>query len=182
MKFLSLALSIFFVSCSLSHAEFSIKSSDLKHGQTMSEKHVFNGFGCSGKNISPQISWKNAPAGTKSFAFTVYDPDIQTGSGWWLWMVVNIPANYTKLPSNFGHTNKAKLQDGITQVRNDFGNFDFGGACPPKGDKPHRYVFTIYALNTDKIDLQEGATAAFAGFMIHQSMIGEASFEAYYGR
>lgn len=183
MKFLPLFLTAFFVSCSMSYAaEFSLKSTDLKHGQTLGKKHVFNGFGCSGKNISPQISWENAPAETKSFAFTVYDPDAPTGSGWWHWVVVNIPANYTKLPANFGTENKFKLKDDITQVRNDFGIFNFGGSCPPKGDKPHRYIFTIYALKTDKINLEEGATAALAGYFIHQNILAESSFEAYYGR
>ncbi len=67
---------------------FILSSSDIQ-GQ-LSNDQVFNSFGCSGKNISPQLSWKNAPAGTKSFAVTAYDPDAPTGSGWWHWVVFNI--------------------------------------------------------------------------------------------
>ncbi len=183
MKIISLILTILFVSCSLGHAQnFSITSNDISHGQKLADKHVFNGFGCNGKNISPQISWKNAPAATKSFALTVYDPDAPTGSGWWHWIVVNIPVKYTSLPTGFGEKNQFKLENNITQVRNDFGIFGFGGSCPPKGDKAHRYIFTIYALKTDRIDLQEPATAALAGFLIHQNILAEVSFMAYYGR
>ena len=183
MKFLSLVLTVFFVSCAIAQGkDFTISSADLTHKQTLGNKYVFSGFGCGGKNISPQISWHNPPKGTKSFAFTVYDPDAPTGSGWWHWIVANIPANYRSLPENFGAKNSFKLENGITQVKNDFGTFAFGGSCPPKGDKPHRYIFTIYALKTEKIDLEEGASAALAGFFIHMNLLEEASFVAYYGR
>lgn len=183
MRFAPLFFVAFFVSCSMSHAAgFAISSTDLKARQMLSNKEVFNGFGCNGKNISPQISWSNAPAETKSFALTVYDPDAPTGSGWWHWLVVNIPATYNKIPSNFGGENKFVLGNGATQARNDFGTFSFGGACPPKGDKPHRYIFTIYALKTDKINLEENSTAALAGFFIHQNILAKASFETYFGR
>lgn len=180
---LPLFLTAFFVSCSMSHAaEFSIISSDLKPGQTISDKHVFNGFGCNGRNISPQISWRNIPAETKSLALTVYDPDAPTGSGWWHWILVNIPANYTKISAGFGENNQHKLQDGIKQIRNDFGIFGFGGPCPPKGNKPHRYIFTIYALRLEKMDIDENATAALAGFIINQNTIARTSLTATYGR
>ncbi len=180
-KLFSLIFTLTFVSCQNSHA-LEVKSRDIKAGQVLNLNQVFKGFGCEGKNISPQISWSNAPKETKSFAFTVYDPDAPTGSGWWHWLVVNIPVNYTKLPNNFGAENKFLLADNITQIRNDFGIYNFGGSCPPKGDKPHRYIFTIYALKTDKLDLKEDATAAFAGFFINQNTIEKASFEAFYSR
>ncbi len=183
-KIFSLALTVFFVSCSTSHATwpFAVTSTSLNDGDTITVKHVYNGFGCSGKNISPQISWKNAPLETKSFAVTVYDPDAPTGSGWWHWLVLNIPVKYNELPQNFGEKNQFTLQDQITQVRNDFGIYNFGGPCPPIKDKPHRYVFTVYALRAERLDLQQGATAALAGFMINQSVLAKASFTAYYGR
>lgn len=183
MKFTSLLFALFFVSCSISHAaSLTIGSNDLSNKGDIPNKHVFNGFGCVGKNISPQINWKNAPQETKSFALTVYDPDAPTGSGWWHWMLVNIPVKYNQLPANFGEKNMFSLKDGIAQIRNDFGTFSFGGPCPPQGNKPHRYIFTIYALRAEKLDLQEGATAAFAGFMINQNVLAKASFEAYFGR
>jgi len=186
MKFKPLFLVFFFLSCSTSHAlsnkEFSIKSSDIDSHSVISEKHVFKGFGCSGKNVSPQISWKNAPEGTKSFALTVYDPDAPTGSGWWHWVVANIPTTYKSLPANLGSQDAFAIKDGMTQVRNDFGVYKFGGPCPPQGDKPHRYIFTIHALGVDKLPLESGATAALAGFMINKNTLAKASFEARYGR
>jgi hypothetical protein len=182
MKFLTLLPLIFFLSCSVSNAaEFSISSSDLKNGNTISEKHVFEGFGCKGQNISPQISWNSAPKETKNFALTVYDPDAPTGSGWWHWLVLNIPASYEKLPQNFGAQKGFRLKRDILQIRNDYGIFGFGGPCPPQGDKPHRYIFTIYALKAP-IDLNYTASAALAGFMINQNTIAKSSFEATYGR
>lgn len=187
MKKISLILTLFFVSCSMSQAmspsaPFLIKSSSLEDGVMIPNKHVYNSFGCSGKNLSPQIAWQNAPLETKSFAVTVYDPDAPTGSGWWHWLVLNIPTKYKELPQNFGEKNQFNLADGVMQVRNDFGAFNFGGPCPPIKDKPHRYVFTVYALRAERLDLSEGATGALAGFMINQSVLAKASFTAYYGR
>ena len=185
-KILPLIIGAFFISHSMSQAstrpEFKLTSINVEVGSTINHKHVFNGFGCNGKNLSPQLSWSNAPLGTKGYALTVYDPDAPTGSGWWHWVVINIPANYNSLPINFGEKNQFKLENNITQIRNDFGNFSFGGPCPPKGDKPHRYIFTIHALRIDNLELQEGATSAMAGYMINQSTIGKASFTAFFSR
>jgi hypothetical protein len=178
-----LFLATLFVSCSVANAaSFKIASVDVKAQKKIDEKHVFNGFGCSGENLSPQISWSNAPKDTKSFAVTVYDPDAPTGSGWWHWLVLNIPLTKKELPANFGAANKFNIQDGMVQIRNDFGVFNFGGPCPPKGDKSHRYVFTVYALKIDKIDISKDATAALAGFMINQNTLAKAHFTALYGR
>ena len=186
MKKISLLFTLLFVSCSTSHAAsenvFQIKSSDIEANSTIANQQVFNGFGCSGENISPQISWKNAPKETKSFALTVYDPDAPTGSGWWHYVAVNIPTNRNKLPTNFGSVDQFKTTGDVLQVRNDFGVYKFGGPCPPAGDKPHRYIFTIYALKSEKLDVPETATAALAGFMINQNILAKASFEAFYGR
>jgi Raf kinase inhibitor-like YbhB/YbcL family protein len=180
-NFLAIFLSIVVVSCHQSHA-LSIKSTDIAAGSKWPRKHIFDSFGCTGKNISPQIAWSDLPEGTKSLAFTIYDPDAPTGSGWWHWLVVNIPITYKELPTNFGAQDNFKLADGILQIRNDFGFNKFGGSCPPKGDKPHKYIFTIYALKTDKIDLESTATAAFAGYSINQNVIAKASFEAFNSR
>ena len=159
-----------------------MRSNNIIPGSTISKKHVFNGFGCVGKNLSPHISWKGAPRETKSFALTMYDPDAPTGSGWWHWVVINIPANYSSLPLNFGERNQFNLSDGINQIKNDFSNFSFGGPCPPVGGRPHRYVFTLHALRTETLALQPRSSAALAGFLINQSSIGKASFTAYFGR
>jgi hypothetical protein len=185
MKLKSLLFMAFFVSCATNQADakaFKIMSADVKSQSMIENKHVFKGFGCDGGNISPQISWMNAPKETKSFALTVYDPDAPTGSGWWHWLVVNIPANHTSIPANFGSENKFKLKDGIMQVHNDFGVYNFGGPCPPKGDKAHRYIFSIHALKVEKLEIEKSATPALAGFMINQNSLGRASFTAYYKR
>jgi Raf kinase inhibitor-like YbhB/YbcL family protein len=165
--------------------DFKLTSSDIARGKKISTKHVFNGFGCTGENISPQLVWSNAPKDTKSFALTVYDPDAPTGSGWWHWVVANIPAEYSELPANFGEKNSFKLEaadKAINQIRNDFGIYSFGGPCPPQGDKPHRYIFTIHALKVEKLDLNDEATAALAGFMINANTIAKARLISTYSR
>src|SRR5499427_9572180 len=119
---------------------FKLESPTIKPGATLTEAQVYNSFGCSGKNQSPPLSWTGAPAGTKSFALTVYDPDAPTGSGWWHWVVFNIPANATGLPKNAGDVKSNLAPAGSVQSRTDFGTPGWGGPCPPKGDKPHRYI------------------------------------------
>jgi Raf kinase inhibitor-like YbhB/YbcL family protein len=163
-------------------AGFKLSSPELKANQLMPKSYEFNGFGCSGENKSPALKWSGAPKGTKSFALTVYDPDAPTGSGWWHWVVINIPANVHELPSNAGALNSTTLPAGAVQVRTDFGSAAWGGPCPPQGDKPHHYIFTVYALKTNKLEIPADATAALAGYMIHGNMLGKASFTAKYGR
>lgn len=166
----------------MSNAVFNLKSTDINNGDTLPNAQVFNDFGCTGENQSPQLSWENAPEGTKSFAVSVYDPDAPTGSGFWHWMVINIPATTQSLPSNAGLLDSDSLPKGTFTLRNDYGYRGFGGACPPVGDKAHRYQFTVYALDTEQIDLPKDATTAFAGFMLHSHTIGKAQFTAFYGR
>jgi Raf kinase inhibitor-like YbhB/YbcL family protein len=163
-------------------AGFTLTSPDIKPNSTIDKKFEFNGFGCAGENKSPALKWSGAPKGAKSFVVTAYDPDAPTGSGWWHWTVVNIPANVTELPPDAGAAGNANLPKGATQVRSDFGSAAWGGVCPPPGDKPHRYVFTVYALKTDKLDLPADASPALAGFMTNANAIGKASFTARYGR
>jgi Raf kinase inhibitor-like YbhB/YbcL family protein len=124
--------------------EFTLKSDDLS-GQ-LTETQVFSGFGCTGKNISPSLKWINAPKDTKSFAITVYDPDAPTGSGWWHWVIFNISSDVNGLKADAGNLQKGIAPRGSVQSVTDFGKPGFGGACPPEGDKPHRYIFTVYAL------------------------------------
>ena len=163
-------------------AGFTLASPDIKPGSTLANTYVFNGFGCSGENKSPALKWSGAPKDTKSYAVTVYDPDAPTGSGWWHWVVYNIPADAHELAAGAGTANSTALPQGAVQGRTDFGTAAFGGACPPKGDKPHRYVFTVYALKTDKIDAPADASAALIGFMINANKLAKASFTAKYGR
>jgi len=164
-------------------AGFTLSSPTIKPGSMLTDAQVFKGFGCEGKNVSPALKWSGAPSGTKSYAVTVYDPDAPTGSGWWHWVVYNIPATTTELPEGAGAADsKGALPAGAAQGRTDFGSAAFGGACPPPGDKPHRYIFTVYALKTDKIDVSADASAALVGFMINANKLAKAGFEAKYGR
>jgi hypothetical protein len=167
----------------LSYADnFKLSSPEIKPNSTMAKSFEFNGFGCSGENKSPALKWSGAPEGTRSFAVTMYDPDAPTGSGWWHWMVINIPADTTELAAGAGVVNSTTLPKGALQNRIDYGVAAWGGTCPPQGDKPHRYIFTVYALKTDKIDVPSDASAALTGFMIHANTLGKAGFTARYGR
>jgi Raf kinase inhibitor-like YbhB/YbcL family protein len=167
---------------SLAAEPFTLESAEVKPNSTIADAHVFKGFGCDGSNISPSLAWKNAPAGTKSFAVTVYDPDAPTGSGWWHWVIFNIPASVTSLPRGIGNPASGQTPKGAVQSRTDYGKPGYGGPCPPQGDKPHRYIFTVYALKVDKIDADENSSAALVGFMINANRLDKASFTATYGR
>ncbi|HWI82506.1 YbhB/YbcL family Raf kinase inhibitor-like protein [Ramlibacter sp.] len=161
---------------------FTLMSPDLEPDALMPASFEFNGFGCTGDNQSPALRWRGAPQGTKSYAVTCYDPDAPTGSGWWHWCVVNIPAGTTELPRNAGAEGDANLPRGAGHVRIDYGVKAWGGPCPPPGDQPHRYVFTVHALGTERLDLPPDATAALAGFMINANTLARATFTARYGR
>jgi Raf kinase inhibitor-like YbhB/YbcL family protein len=173
----------FCLASTIVHAgDFTLTSPSIQSGAVLTDEQVYNGFGCSGKNQSPALKWTAGPKETKSYALTVYDPDAPTGSGWWHWVVYNIPANVTELAAGAGDSTGKLLPPGAMQGRTDYGTHEFGGACPPQGDKPHRYIFTVYALKIDKIDLPTDASAALIGFMIHSYSHGNASFTAQYGR
>ena len=160
---------------------FELTSPDVSAAAPIAMKHVFNGFGCTGGNVSPALSWKNAPAGTKSFAVMVHDQDAPTGgAGFWHWVVVNLPASATGLASGVGD-GKA-LPAGALQINTDFGQPGWGGPCPPQGRAPHRYTFTVYALKVDKLELPANATASLTGFMVGGNALGKASIEAKFGR
>ena len=165
----------------LAAGSFTLESAEVKPNSTIAEAQVFKGFGCEGGNVSPSLTWKNAPAGTKSFAVTVYDPDAPTGSGWWHWVVFNIPSDVTSLPKGVGNPASGQTPKGAVQSKTDFGKPGYGGPCPPKGDKPHRYIFSVYALKVDKIDADENASPAMVGYMVNANKIDKASFTATYG-
>ena len=161
---------------------FTLNSPDVGPKAPIAHKHVFKGFGCEGENVSPALAWSGAPKDTKSFALMVYDPDAPTGSGWWHWVMFNIPADAKDLPQGAGDPAAGKAPKGAVQGRTDFGKPGWGGPCPPVGHGPHRYVFTLHALKADKLDLPEDATAALVGYMVNANSIGKASFTAKYER
>lgn len=172
-------LSIAFVAVSLFGGEFTLSSNDLA-GQ-LTKLQVANGFGCEGSNISPELHWKNAPKNTKSFAITVYDPDAPTGSGWWHWVVFDIPASTDSIPADFGNTAKKQAIKAMQSVT-DTGTSGFFGACPPKGDRAHRYIFTVHALDIDHLGLDAKASPAHVGFMLNMHTIAKSSLISYYAR
>jgi Raf kinase inhibitor-like YbhB/YbcL family protein len=159
--------------------QFRLTSPDLKSGAMIANTFVFNAGGCTGGNVSPALSWSGAPEGTKSFVLTVYDPDAPTGSGFWHWVMFNIPPSVTSLPQGAGAPGKEPA--GATQIENDYGTVGYGGPCPPKG-APHRYIFTIYALSADKLDLPASVHAAVVGFNVHFKTLGKAQIMARYGQ
>ncbi|MDH7800755.1 Raf kinase inhibitor-like YbhB/YbcL family protein [Rhizobium sp. AN70] len=159
--------------------DFRLSSSSIAEGAQLSTAFVFTGFGCNGSNQSPQLSWSGAPENTKSFAVTAYDPDAPTGSGWWHWNVVNIPSSVTSLDLNA--SGSRTMPKGSVEIANDYGSVGFGGACPPPGEV-HRYVFTVHALATERLELPENPSNALAGFMIGANTIGSARITAVYNR
>lgn len=162
--------------------DFMLHSHDIAPGAKLKNEQVMNGYGCAGSNIAPELNWSGAPAGTRSFGLTVYDPDAPTGSGWWHWLVINIPAGVTELPAGSGQPTGAPLPAGALQTRTDFGRPGFGGACPPKGSAPHRYLFTLYALDTPHLDLEADASAAHVSFMLKAHALASTTLTASYAR
>ncbi len=175
-------MALLFIGCSnhVFSEGLTLKSKDLS-GQLTNDQ-VFSGFGCSGKNISPELSWIDAPKNTKSFAVTVYDPDAPTGSGWWHWVIFDIPAVSTQLIADAGNVKNSIAPKGAVQSITDFGSFGFGGACPPQGDAPHQYIFTVHALDIESLGLDKNASAAKVGYYLSKHTLSKASLVAYYGR
>ena len=161
-----------------------VTSEQIAPGSTIADAHVTNfpGFGCSGGNISPEVRWSGAPAGTKSFAVTMFDPDAPTGSGFWHWVVFNIPPTATDLPKNAGDLKASLMPPGTVQSRTDFGVPGYNGPCPPPGDRPHRYVITVFALDVDKLGPDQNTSAAVVGFNLHFHTLARGMLMGRYGR
>lgn len=178
------ALAITLVACTYAlpaSAEMTLTSADIAEGQILTTDQVLDGFGCAGSNMAPSLSWEGEPEGTKSFVVTAYDPDAPTGSGWWHWSVFNIPAEVTSLAEGSGSLENP-LPVGAIAARNDFSRNTFSGFCPPEGDEPHHYVFTVYAMPQDVLPLDETASGAMVGYFTSGTSLARASITAVFGR
>ena len=154
---------------------FTLTSNDFTDGATLPDAHIY-----AAGNASPHLAWTGAPEGTKSFAITCFDPDAPTGSGFWHWTVANIPADVTELAQGAGKVGGANLPKGAVQGRTDFGEAGYGGSAPPAGHGPHRYIFTVFAVDTDKLDVTEDNSGAVYGFNLHFHTLAKASITAIY--
>ena len=161
---------------------FTVTSNDVADGQKMSEAQVYDGFGVSGGNVSPHLRWEGAPAETQSYVVTCFDPDAPTGSGFWHWVLYDIPADVTELPTGAGSGSMDGLPKGATHVRNDYGSKDFGGAAPPEGHGDHRYAFAVHALGVDSLPINSDVAPAIVGFMTGMNTLARAVIVPVYGR
>ena len=173
-----LGLCTFSIMTVFGQTTFTLSSNDIGGEATKTEE--FNGFGCTGKNQSPQLSWKNIPKGTKSFAVTMYDPDAPTGSGWWHWVVFDIPSGVNELKSNAGNPELRLMPKEAIQSVTNFGTNGYGGPCPPENHGLHQYIITVYALKTDTLGLDENTNPATVGYYLWNNTIAKASIVMYY--
>jgi hypothetical protein len=165
-------------------SDITLTSANFNDGDYLGNDHILSeayGFGCAGGNVSPQLSWSGAPEGTKSFALTCFDPDAPTGSGFWHWVVVNIPPNIASLEAGAGNPG-GNLPAGALQVRTDFGAPGYGGPCPPEGDHPHRYIFTVFAVSMEELPVTADTAAAVVGFYLNFNTLDKASLMGLYKR
>jgi Raf kinase inhibitor-like YbhB/YbcL family protein len=161
---------------------FTVTSNSFKDGDYLAKAHILSaefGFGSEGDNKSPHLAWSGAPAGTKSFAVTCFDPDAPTGSGFWHWLVVNIPPNVSELALDAGNPKAPKLPAGALQTRTDFGAPGYGGPAPPPGH-PHRYLFTVFAVGVDRLQATEDTSAAVIGFQLNFNTLAKAALMGLY--
>ncbi|HTB90934.1 MAG TPA: YbhB/YbcL family Raf kinase inhibitor-like protein [Steroidobacteraceae bacterium] len=163
-------------------AEFQLTSTDIGQDVPLSQDFVFSGFGCTGGNQSPELRWNGAPAGTKSYAVALFDPDAMQGRGFWHWLMVNIPAGTTSLRRDAGKNDGSKLPSGAAQIRNGFRVAGYSGSCPPPADEPHGYVMTVYALKVAVLEVPDDATSPMMLAVIEANTLGKASLTYHFGR
>ncbi len=163
-------------------ADFTLASTDIGPDKPLAQDFVFSGFGCTGGNQSPALSWSGAPAGTKSYALALFDPDAMQGRGFWHWLMVNIPASTTALGRDAGKNDGSKLPSGAVQIKNGFRATGYSGSCPPPTDEPHGYVMTVYALKVTSLDVPADATAAVMLATIEANSLGKATLTYHFGR
>jgi Raf kinase inhibitor-like YbhB/YbcL family protein len=151
---------------------FTLTSNDFENGDTLPDAPVR-----AKGNTSPHLAWSGAPEGTKSFAITCYDPDAPTGSGFWHWTVANLPADVTELAEG---ASPDGLPRGAVEGRTDFGEPGFGGTAPPPGHGPHRYIFTVFAVDVERLDVTPENSGAVFGFNLHFHTLAKASITGVY--
>ena len=151
---------------------FTLTSDSVTDGQPLGKRQVSGIMGAGGLDVSPQLRWSGFPEETGSFAVTCFDPDAPTGSGFWHWVLFNIPASVTELARG---ASPDGLPDGAVEARNDYGELGYGGAAPPGGDRTHRYVFTVHALGTDSLELDSSASPAYVGFNLSATAVARAA-------
>ena len=166
-----------------SKAKFVLSSSDPKLVAGVPLIYTAKAFGCSGGNLSPELHWSGAPAGTQSFVVTLFDPDERsTPSGWWHWVLYDLPKNIESLPQGAGAEHSSALPPGALEGRTDLGEDAYHGPCPAKGDPPHRYVFTVYALNVAKLPVPPDSSGGMVTSIVQEHLLGKAVLVAHYGR
>ncbi len=150
-------------------------TSDFADGETLPDDQVY-----ARGNSSPRLEWSGAPEGTQSFVLSCFDPDAPTPSGFWHWFVINVPGDVTQVPAGAGLEHGGGLPTHAIQLANDYGTRDFGGAAPPEGDRPHRYMFAVTALDVDRLELDPATSPAKASFMMLEHVLGRAVLTGQY--
>ncbi|MBO0713594.1 MAG: YbhB/YbcL family Raf kinase inhibitor-like protein [Acidimicrobiales bacterium] len=163
-------------------ASFAVTSSDLRHNERLPNDQVSAMMDAGGRDISPHLSWSGYPEATRSFVVTAFDPDAPTGSGFWHWAVVDIPATVNELPRGAGGEGGDGLPPGAFQLRNDLGQRAYLGAAPPPGHGRHHYYFAVHAVDVESLGVPADATNAFLGFNLFGHAIGRGLLVCWYER